>query len=823
MHKQLEKNILKHLNATTRSTENQTAVLSKALLKVAEDGKSTVTRKWQTENRDVVLGVSEALSNIALQDGKTRLFEFMLNSLFFPQLPERHARIAEAHAATFEWILNENESCQSAAYSNYVQWLLDASSSNGLYWITGKPGSGKSTLMRYLYDDQRTKLYLERWSHPQKVLFSSCFFWNSGDVLQKSLNGLLRSLLYELLKQRPEEIPLAMPWRCQMFEFGAAQPASWTVCEMLKALEDIIDSMESRLKICFFVDGLDEFDGDEAALMEIIDLFCKISEREHVKVCLSSRPWLLFEDSFQSRPSLQLQYLTRNDIKKYVQVEVAQSKRFRELQKKDFQQCTDLINELVNKAAGVFLWVYLVVLSLLQGLRNGDRIRDLRRRLDMIPADLSQYFRQMMTTLEPFYLKEAIELFDVALKDDHLLLTYSYIHEEDSDLANTASVETTSEAEIEERLETTTRRINSRCKGLLEVYQINDGMTYFDNNVGFLHRTVKEFLIMESTKMFMDRYRNDSFDANLALCRAFIAKIKGFDYTRYYHRAFEWALMRLLKYARHFEMQKGEALVTILDQLNEVAAEVYRRSHEPTVKKEQRWFPHSDAMFRKSSYDRQFWMLVLAADLQLYFKSKLREHGVDFESPGRPLLDCALRMGAYEYERLYTPERLTRKICMSAELVDMLLEEGADPNEVWDGHTLWIHFLHGLSKLQKDNAPKDLEILWSIVHSLIRHGALMSFEFKAVQNDGGEDLTEIEIIGSIFGHEKLREIVLLTMPNLSDDKKQEQCLHYMSTLNGSGKRKRSWDSIRSPSDRELSGRRKRPQPSSEELVMTIGA
>ena len=260
MHKQLEKNILKHLNATTRSTENQTALLSKALLKVAEDGKSTITRKWQTENRDVVLGVSEALSNIALQDGKTRLFEFMLNSLFFPQLPERHARIAEAHAATFEWILNENESCQSAAYSNYVQWLLNTSSSNGLYWITGKPRSGKSTLMRYLYDDQRTKLYLERWSHPRKVLFSSCFFWNSGDVLQKSLSGLLRSLLYEILKQRPEEIPLVMPWRCQMFEFGAAQPTTWTVCEMLKALEDIIDSMESRLKICFFVDGLDEFD-----------------------------------------------------------------------------------------------------------------------------------------------------------------------------------------------------------------------------------------------------------------------------------------------------------------------------------------------------------------------------------------------------------------------------------------------------------------------------------------------------------------------------------------------------------------------------------
>ena len=817
MHKQLERNILRHLNATVRSTENQTAVLSKALLQSAEDGKSTVTRKWQTKNRDVVREVSEALSNIALQDGKRQLYEFILNNLFFPQLPERHARIAQAHAATFEWILNENQSCQHAQYSNFVQWLLD-SGNNGLYWITGKPGSGKSTLMRYLYDDHRTKSYLERWSHPQEVLFSSCFFWNSGDVLQKSLTGLLRSLLYELLKQRPEEIPLAMPWRCQMFEFEATQTISWTESELLKALECIIESMENRLKICFFVDGLDEFEGDEAALMEIIDLFCKIAQRDHVKVCLSSRPWLVFEDSFQSRPSLQLQYLTRNDITNYVQVEVAQNRKFRELQRKEFQQCTNLIDELVDKAAGVFLWVNLVVRSLLQGLRNQDRIRDLQRRLDMIPADLCQYFEQMMTTLEPFYLKEAIELFDVALKDDHLLLTYSYIHDEDSALASTARIETTSEDKIEERLDSTTRRINSRCKGLLEVYQIGDGSSQFNNNVGFLHRTVKEFLVMKSTTIFMDKHRDGSFNANLALCQAFIAMIKGLDYTRYHHKPFEWALMRLLNYARHFEMQTGKALVPILDELYEVAAEVYKRSHEHTVRKENRWFPQSDPFFGKSSYSRQFWMLVFAADLQLYVKSKLREHRVDFQSPGRPLLDCALRMGVHEYEKVYRTELPRDKTCMSPELIEILLEEGADPNEGWVGSTVWINFLHSLSELHYKKALKDLESWWTIVRSLVRHGALLSLGYKPVQVYGGESSTETEVIGSIFGHERLRELVLLSMPNLSDETKQERCSHYMSRFNDSNKRKRSWISTDSSSDAKQPSRTKRPQTSSEKSV-----
>ncbi|KAL8794629.1 MAG: hypothetical protein Q9195_002825 [Heterodermia aff. obscurata] len=777
MHKQLEKNIVKHLNAIFDSKENRTAALSKTLVKVAEDEKSTVTRKWHMKNPNVVLGVSEALSNLALQDGKKCLTEFMQNSLFFPQLPERHARIAEAHTATFRWILDEDESCQSAEYSNYVQWLLDSSNVNGLYWVTGKPGSGKSTLMRYLYNDRRTKSYLDRWSHPQEVIFSSCFFWNSGDVLQKSLAGLLRSLLYELLTQRPEEIPLAMPWRCQMFEFGAAQTAPWTVSELLKALECVIDSMANRSKICFFVDGLDEFEGDEAALTEIIDLFCKIAEKEHVKVCLSSRPWLVFEDAFQSRPSLRLQDLTRNDIRNYVQIEVSHSNKFRKLQKKNFEQCANLINEIVDKAAGVFLWVHLVVRSLLQGLRNEDRIRDLQRRLDMIPADLTKYFEQMMTTLEPFYLKEAIELFDVALTNDHFLLTYSYIHEDDSALASTATIETTSEEEIEERLETTTRRINSRCKGLLEVYHINYGTTYFNSHVGFLHRTVKEFLLMKSTTKFMELYRDGSFDVNLALCRAFIAMMKGFDYTRYDHKTFEWALLGLFKYARDIEMQKGEALVTILDELYEVAAELYQRSHQPAVKHEQRWFPTSDATFRQSSYKSQFWMLIMAANLQLYVKTKLREHKVDLKSLGRPLLDCALRIGAYPYERVYNPTRAEsgylpirphHKTWMSTDLIDLLLVEGADPNEVWDGRTVWSHFLYKLHLLNRRRGLKDHESLWSIVRSLVRYGALGPFLHKAVQDDGSGNLNETEILVSLFGYEKLRELESLTTSTLSE-------------------------------------------------------
>ena len=66
--------------------------------------------------------------------------------------------------------------------------------------------------------------------------------------------------------------------------------------------------------------------------------------------------------------------------------------------------CSSYILGIVDKAEGVFLWVYQVVRSSLEGLRNEDGIKDLRRRLDLMPADFEKYFTHIFSTLEPFYL-----------------------------------------------------------------------------------------------------------------------------------------------------------------------------------------------------------------------------------------------------------------------------------------------------------------------------------------------------------------------------------------------------------------------------------
>lgn len=68
---------------------------------------------------------------------------------------------------------------------------------------------------------------------------------------------------------------------------------------------------QDGLRICLFIDGLDEYEGDsDGTYVDIVALFSEIATSPNIKICLSSRPWLAFEDSFLLGPTLRLEDLT---------------------------------------------------------------------------------------------------------------------------------------------------------------------------------------------------------------------------------------------------------------------------------------------------------------------------------------------------------------------------------------------------------------------------------------------------------------------------------------------------------------------------------
>jgi hypothetical protein len=117
--------------------------------------------------------------------------------------------------------------------------------------------------VKYLTKDPRTKRALASWSGSVESAIASYFFWSQGNNLQKSMEGLLRTILFQILETRPI-----------LTEFCNLDPAvgvfAWTKDRLLHSLESIVSQKNVPLTLCLFVDGLDESMDDRRELMKLI-------------------------------------------------------------------------------------------------------------------------------------------------------------------------------------------------------------------------------------------------------------------------------------------------------------------------------------------------------------------------------------------------------------------------------------------------------------------------------------------------------------------------------------------------------------------------
>lgn len=150
----------------------------------------------------------------------------------------------------------------------------------------------------------------------------------------------------------------------------------------------------------------------------------------------------------------------------------------------------------MTKPREYFSGLDLLLLDLLQGLRNEDGIGDLRRKLKALPAVLEEYISHITSTLDKFYLKQACYLFKLAMtaSPKPSLMTYSFLNEEDPDYAIKAQVTPLTKTYLHARCKSAERRLNSRCKGLLEVHNLENESLYFSGETDFLYREVSDFL-----------------------------------------------------------------------------------------------------------------------------------------------------------------------------------------------------------------------------------------------------------------------------------------------------------------------------------------
>lgn len=460
----------------------------------------------------------------------------ILQNLRFSDIADRYERIEEAHKKTFEWIFSDTEyqgerpshpvvpSGQkwSDRHVSFVDWLR---SDTNLFWITGKPGAGKSTLMKYLYNDTRTRPLLDSWKGEDELVTASFFFWNSGTVMQMSKEGLLRAILYEALQTCPKDVPHHFPDRWEYYQLFGADTRPWSWLELTKAFESLIDSKSK--KFFFVIDGLDEFQGDCA---ELATWIVKVSSRPNVKICVASRPWLDFEDAFKSIPFLRVEDLSAPDIYTFTTEKLQASEMFCELQTLEPNSAQILIAEVLEKASGVFLWVRLVVMSLLEGLRDGDTMADLLERLRDLPSDLENLFQKIFDGLTSKHRQQASRLIRIILASERpfTLLSLSFAHNT-IDEAITAEVGHLDSQAANFRTENARRYLSSRCKGLLEAPDFAQQGPH--TTIQFLHKTVRDFVCRPSIQIYFKEIE-ETFDPHRSICAAQIFTLKSPYSTR---------------------------------------------------------------------------------------------------------------------------------------------------------------------------------------------------------------------------------------------------------------------------------------------------
>jgi hypothetical protein len=669
---------------------------------------------------------NQKIQEYSIQDVTSRI----THRLHFTRKDDRYDDIAAAHQETFNWAL-EGRAKDTISWPSLADWLRQDS---GVYWISGKAGSGKSTLMKYLYQDPRFMEALNVWAGDDRLIVADFYFWKSGAEIQRSQEGLFRSLLWQVLDQNNS---LASTLFAEQYLPHAEWDEFPTFHQLRRAFGRLTSQSLTFTKIAIVIDGLDEFDAQRTTMTELGEMLITATQAGHIKALLSSRPLTAFTDCFAGQPQLELQQLTHGDITTYVFNSLSVHPQMVYLTSNYEDQTKGLVEEIVSSASGVFLWVKLVVKSLLKGLQDGNQIEDLQLRLRSLPQDLEALFTLMLSDVPTPYKSQAACIFQILRCNDegveqvHLLETggqplsavrLSYAEAKIEEVMG-ADISPLSDEDLKRRENTTERRLRSRCAGLLELRTRGKSQDEEISLIGqrnrkdvvYLHRTVADFLHKKEVwDNLISPAKGLEFEASLAVLQSLIMEVKTVDLGRQppASRKVPWELVsNALLFARLTEANTQTSSRKLLDEIDRTLTtyfpDVTGRWKEGEYKKATWCDTFEEDYSRPAPWHDNFMSLTVRFGLTLYVQDTIRKKGQGcLIKPGRPLLDYACRP---------VPEYAHWSEYNDPKLVQTLLLNGAKPNLEFNGFSAWQNCLY---------TETDNPIKWtSLLKLLILHGA----------------------------------------------------------------------------------------------------
>ena len=466
---------------------------------------------WSQQRKVAQLKWLEIQSDANISEWTKNSFQAaVVDSLVFETIQGREESIPKAFEKTFSWICQREpeELHGKCLWSSFPKWL--ESNTDQPYWITGKPGSGKSTLMKFILQQPLLKQSLQKWAENVALLITSYYAWVAGSDLQKSCEGLKRTLLYQTLRLNPSLISIVAPRRWSLFLTlrSVSKMPSWKMWEVEESFEILLSQCGRTMKLAVFVDGLDEF---ESPPFQVVELIQHINACDGIKVCVASRQWTEFNDAFHQSPMLRMQDLTTADLAYFVRAKLEGNRGFLELRQIFPAEATRLIDDVAKRANGVFLWIALVVKALLEALTEGDGLPELQATVDRLPSDIAHLYdaiwssissRNILTSTKLLVTFKAangpVDCLTLWLADENQSLDFG--------INSLAAAKRTGVSDIMRR------RLDSRTRGILELST--------DGTVNFLHKTARDWTLQPSVWQRICSMMPEDFDPYLLLLKA---------------------------------------------------------------------------------------------------------------------------------------------------------------------------------------------------------------------------------------------------------------------------------------------------------------
>ncbi|KAI5864559.1 hypothetical protein GGS23DRAFT_604182 [Durotheca rogersii] len=601
----------------------------------------------------------------------------ILNALYFDTMTERESRIDPAYGQTCEWVL-------SPSLSNFPQFLK---SKDPVLWISGNAGSGKSTLMKHIWNSPKMQqLLLDGWASGGD-LHKACFFmFEGGNRIQKSYEGFLRSVLYQILSTRRDLIRVAFP---SFFDCPWPPPVLFTSTNNLnQGFYSLFAHMSQTLRLFVFIDGLDEYrimerkdhyeqkeldvtydkdTGDESwglskwasdSHVEIAKLVVSMANKDVIKFVVTSRELPVFDEAFAEFPRIKLQDHTERSITQYVAGRL-------EDEAPGLPDSKNLCKEVAQKSRGDILWARLAI-----DMVVGCSLRTLRATLDSLPAHLGGpdgLYMRMLENLSPDQQQSASRIFHLVLRAQQpptlvtlALADEGYLHAATQDLRivhdNARPYDNASIQRLSDNMQ---RRLHSCCAGLLVAEtgpSANANSTETGHRVVFVHQTAKEWVRRKDIWLRLPGCAPlDTVELDFSLLSGCARHIKAFDVMRppvlawpnWRFRPDAWLLIaNALRYAERIdgEVSDIKRYCELLDELDSACQSAWvtaLKNHKP-LHEDPDWYESRLPSFcRKhwASYEpmdagkppkrKDFLSLAMQANLVRYVSAKLKQMDKD--------------------------------------------------------------------------------------------------------------------------------------------------------------------------------------------------